>query len=80
MKKTYYLLAIMFLDKNNVKGYHNIYVNVKGEFILSKVTARICRDYGYQKVTVTYRTEVSFNEFAANQLHNSELCCYVSND
>lgn len=58
-------------------GRQNVYVNVKGdEFILSKVVNRICQDYGFQKLTVLYRTEVT--EFWANRTANPELCCFVS--
>mgnify|MGYP006871094976 FL=1 len=58
-------------------GHQNVYVNVKGsEFILSEV-ARLCQDYGFQKVTVLYRTEVTETEFWANRTANKELCCFV---
>lgn len=60
-------------------GRQNVYVNVKGdEFILSKVVNRICQDYGFQKLTVLYRTEVTKTKFEANFVENSELCCFVS--
>lgn len=59
-------------------GRQNVYVNVKGdEFILSKVVNRICQDYGFQKLTVLYRTEVTETEFWANRTANPELCCFV---
>lgn len=59
-------------------GRQNVYVNVKGdEFILSKVVNRICQDYGFQKLTVLYRTEVTKTKFEANFVENSELCCFV---
>ena len=60
-------------------GRQNVYVNVKGdEFILSKVVNRICQDYGFQKLTVLYRTEVTETEVWANRTANPELCCFVS--
>lgn len=60
-------------------GRQNVYVNVKGdEFILSKVVNRICQDYGFQKLTVLYRTEVTETEFWVNRTANPELCCFVS--
>lgn len=59
-------------------GHQNVYVNVKGgEFILSKVVNRICQDYGFQKLTVLYRTEVTKPEFEANFVENPEICCIV---
>ena len=59
-------------------GRQNVYVNVKGdEFILSKVVNRICQDYGFQKVVVLYRTEVTKTEFEANFAENPEICCFV---
>lgn len=59
-------------------GHQNVYVNVKGdEFILSKAVARLCQDYGFQKVTVLYRTEVTKAEFEANFVENPEICCFV---
>ena len=58
-------------------GHQNVYVNVKGsEFILSEVVARLCQDYGFQKVVVLYRTEVTKMEFEANFAENPEICCY----
>jgi hypothetical protein len=78
MKNICYLLAIMFLNKDGMVGHQNVYVNVKGdEFILSKVVARLCQDYGFQKVTVLYRTEVAKTEFEANFAENPEICCFV---
>lgn len=77
MKRNCYLLAIMFLDKNNKKGFQNVYVNVKGEFILLKVVARICQDYRCQVVTILSRTEVTEQEFMVNEHNNFEVCCYV---
>ena len=50
-------------------GHQNVYVNVKGsEFILSEVVARLCQDYGFQKVTVLFRTEVTEQEFEVNRV------------
>jgi hypothetical protein len=57
-------------------GHQNVYVSVKGKFILSKVANRICQDYGFQKVVVLYRTEVTKMEFEANFAENPEICCY----
>lgn len=74
MKENYYLLAILFTNTSS-KGYQNVYVSVKGEFILSEVVAHICQEYGYQKVTVMSRIEVTEQEFVINQTHNSEICC-----
>lgn len=77
-KNVFYLLAIMFVNENGKVGHQNVYVNVKrGEFILSEVVARLCQDYGFQKVTVLYRTEVTETEFWANRTVNKELCCFV---
>lgn len=59
MKNICYLLATMFLNENGKTGHQNVYVSVKGKFILSKVANRICQDYGFQKVVVLYRTEVT---------------------
>lgn len=78
MKNICYLLVTMFLNENGKTGHQNVYVNVKGGFILSKVANRICQDYGFQKVVVLYRTEVTETEFWANRTANSELCCFVS--
>ena len=78
MKNICYLLVIMFLNENGKTGHQNVYVNVKGGFILSKVANRICQDYGFQKVVVLYRTEVTETEFWANHTANPELCCFVS--
>lgn len=78
MKNICYLLVTMFLDENGKTGHQNVYVNVKGGFILSKVANRICQDYGFQKVVVLYRTEVTETEFWANRTANPELCCFVS--
>lgn len=78
MKNICYLLVIMFLNENGKTGHQNVYVNVKGGFILSKVANRICQDYGFQKVVVLYRTEVTETEFWANRTANPELCCFVS--
>lgn len=78
MKNICYLLVTMFLNENGKAGHQNVYVNVKGEFILSKVANRICQDYGFQKLTVLYRTEVTETEFWANRTANPELCCFVS--
>lgn len=79
MKNICYLLATMFLNENGKTGHQNVYVNVKGsEFILSEVVDRLCQDYGFQKVTVLYRTEVTETEFWANCAANKELCCFVS--
>lgn len=78
MKNICYLLATMFLNENGKTGHQNVYVNVKGsEFILSEVVARICQDYGFQKVVVLYRTEVTKTEFEANFAENPEICCFV---
>lgn len=52
MKNIYYLLVTMFLNENGKTGHQNVYVSVKGKFILSKVANRICQDYGFQKVVV----------------------------
>jgi hypothetical protein len=78
MKNICYLLVTMFLNENGKTGHQNVYVNVKGGFILSKVANRICQDYGFQKVVVLYRTEVTETEFWANRTANPELCCFVS--
>ena len=78
MKNICYLLVIMFLNENGKTEHQNVYVNVKGGFILSKVANRICQDYGFQKVVVLYRTEVTETEFWANRTANPELCCFVS--
>ena len=79
MKNICYLLTILFLTRDGMVGRQNVYVNVKGdEFILSKVVNRICQDYGFQKLTVLYRTEVTETEFWANRTANPELCCFVS--
>lgn len=52
-KNVFYLLAIMFVNEYGKVGHQNVYVNVKeSEFILSEVVARLCQDYGFQKVTV----------------------------
>lgn len=76
-KNVFYLLAIMFVNENGKVGHQNVYVNVKrGEFILSEVVDRLCQDYGFQKVTVLYRTEVTKMEFEANFAENPEICCY----
>lgn len=65
------------LDKRKKKNRHvNVYVSVKGKFILSKVVNRICQDYGFQKVVVLYRTEATKMEFEANFAENPEICCY----
>lgn len=78
MKNVFYLLAIMFVNEYGKVGHQNVYVNVKGsEFILSEVVDRLCQDYGFQKVTVLYRTEVTETEFWANHTANKELCCFV---
>lgn len=74
MKKTCYLLAILFMDASS-KGHQNVYVRVTGEFILSEVVAHICQEYGYQKVTVMSRIEVTEQEFVMNRIHNPEVCC-----
>lgn len=74
MKENYYLLAILFTNTSS-KGYQNVYVKVTGEFILSEVVAHICQEYGYQKVTVMSRIEVTEQEFVMNQTHNPEVCC-----
>lgn len=72
-------MTILFLNRDGMVGRQNVYVNVKGdEFILSKVVNRICQDYGFQKLTVLYRTEVTETEFWANRTANPELCCFVS--
>lgn len=79
MKNICYLLTILFLNRDGMVGRQNVYVNVKGdEFILSKVVNRICQDYGFQKLTVLYRTEVTKTKFEANFVENPELCCFVS--
>ncbi len=78
MKNICYLLTILFLNRDGMVGRQNVYVNVKGdEFILSEVVARLCQDYGFQKVTVLYRTEATETEFWANCTANKELCCFV---
>ena len=74
MKESYYLLAVLFMNTGS-KGYQNVYVKVTGEFILSEVVAHICQEYGYQKVTVMSRIEVTEQEFVINQTHNPEICC-----
>lgn len=74
MKESYYLLAILFTNTSS-KGYQNVYASVKGEFILSEVVAHICQEYGYQKVTVMSRIEITEQEFAMNKQHNPEVCC-----
>lgn len=77
-KNVFYLLAIMFVNENGKVGHQNVYVNVKGsEFILSEVVARFCQDYGFQKVTVLFRTEVTEQEFEVNRVASKELCCFV---
>lgn len=76
MKNICYLLATMFLNENGKTGHQNVYVSVKGKFILSKVANCICQDYGFQKVVVLYRTEVTKMEFEANFAENPEICCY----
>lgn len=75
MKENCYLLAIILFTNTSSKGYQNVYVKVTGEFILSEVAAHICQEYGYQKVTVMSRIEVTEKEFVMNQIHNSEVCC-----
>ena len=77
MKNICYLLVAMFLNENGKTVHQNVYVSVKGEFILSKVANRICQDYGFQKVVVLYRTEVTKTEFEANFAENPEICCFV---
>lgn len=79
MKRNCYLLAILFLE-NGKKGHQNVYVSVNGEFILSKVVDRICQDYGYQKVTIMSRIEVTDQEFVMNQTLNHAVCCFVFTD
>lgn len=78
MKNICYLLTILFLNRDGMVGRQNVYVSVKGKFILSKVANRICQDYGFQKLTVLYRTEVTKTKFEANFVENPELCCFVS--
>ena len=78
MKNVFYLLAIMFLDENGKAGNQNVYIHIIGNnFILSEVVSRICRDFGFQKVTVLYRTEVTEQEFEVNRVASKELCCFV---
>lgn len=49
MKNICYLLATMFLNENGKTGHQNVYVSVKGKFILSKVANRICPRLWFSK-------------------------------